>query len=236
MKIRTVEVRVVKAPLEAAYRAGGREAGANWHVLARITTEDGVTGFGHIVSLNGMFIGAAAAATRELAPLLTGLRVDQPEAVWRKMARAGDWIGPGGLPHHAICPLDIAIWDAFGKTPGVPVSRLLGGMRDRIPAYASDGFWCSLSLDDLAASARRAADAGFRALKLRVGNERHPAGEVARVRAARESHVRGQGVAIVLARWRAKPPARMSPSWWTRPRPGAWIAPSAPAARYRRRA
>jgi L-alanine-DL-glutamate epimerase-like enolase superfamily enzyme len=100
------------------------------------------------------------------------------------------------LLNYAICPIDIAIWDAAGKTLGQPVSRLLGGFRDRLPAYASDGFWYSLSLDELAASARKAYDQGFRAMKLRVGNEKHPAGEVARVRAVRDAV--GPDVAIMV--------------------------------------
>jgi L-alanine-DL-glutamate epimerase-like enolase superfamily enzyme len=196
MKIRNVDVRVLKVPLDQPYTAAGRSVGANWHVMAEVTTEDGVTGFGYIVALNQMFIGTVAEATRELAPLLTGMSVAQPEAAWRKMARAGDWVGPGGLLHYAIAPLDIAVWDAFGKTLGQPVSRLLGGARDRLPVYASDGFWYSLSLDDLAASAKRAFDAGFRAVKLRVGNEQHPGGEVARVRAVRDAV--GPSVAIMV--------------------------------------
>ena len=174
MKIKTVDVRVLKVPLDQPYTAAGRAVGANWHVMAEVTTEDGVTGFGYIVALNQMFIGTVAAATRELAPLLTGMSVAEPEAAWKKLSRAGDWVGPGGLLHYAIAPLDIAVWDAFGKTLGQPVSRLLGGARDRLPVYASDGFWYSLSLDELAASAKRAYDAGFRAVKLRVGNESHP--------------------------------------------------------------
>jgi L-alanine-DL-glutamate epimerase-like enolase superfamily enzyme len=164
--------------------------------MAEVTTDDGVTGFGYIVALNEMFIGTVAAATRELAPLLIGMSVAAPEAAWRKMARAGDWVGPGGLLHYAIAPLDIAIWDAFGKSLNQPVSRLLGGMRDRLPVYASDGFWYSLSLEELAASARRAFDAGFRALKLRVGNEAQPEGEVARVRAVRDAV--GPAVSIMV--------------------------------------
>jgi L-alanine-DL-glutamate epimerase-like enolase superfamily enzyme len=195
MKIKTVDVRILKVPLDQPYTAAGRSVGANWHVMAEVTTEDGVTGFGYIVALNQMLIGTVAAATRELAPLLTGMSVAEPEAAWRKLARAGDWVGPGGLLHYAIAPLDIAIWDAFGKTLGQPVSRMLGGMRDRLPVYASDGFWYSLSLDELAASARHAFDAGFRAMKLRVGNEKHPDGEVARVRAVRDAV--GPSVAIM---------------------------------------
>jgi L-alanine-DL-glutamate epimerase-like enolase superfamily enzyme len=196
MKIKSIDVRVLQVPLDQPYTAAGRAVGANWHVLAEITTEDGVTGFGYIVALNQMFIGTVAAATRELAPLLIGMSVAEPEAAWRKLSRAGDWVGPGGLLHFAIAPLDIALWDAFGKTLNQPVSRLLGGARDRLPVYASDGFWYSLSLDDLAASARRAYDAGFRAVKLRVGNETHPDGEVARVRAVREAV--GPSVAIMV--------------------------------------
>ncbi len=196
MTIKHIDIRVLKVPLEHAYRAGGRAVGANWHVMAEITTEAGVTGFGYIVVLNEMLIRAVAAATRELAPLLTGLSVAEPEAAWRTLAHAGDWAGPGGVLHHAIAPLDIAVWDAFGKTLGLPVSRLLGGARDRLPVYASDGFWYSLSLDDLAASAKRAFDAGFRAVKLRVGNEAHPDGEAGRVRAVREAV--GPSVAIMV--------------------------------------
>ncbi|MFO1029293.1 MAG: mandelate racemase/muconate lactonizing enzyme family protein [Acetobacteraceae bacterium] len=69
----------------------------------------------------------------------------------------------------------------------MPVRQMLGGFRDRMPAYASDGFWYSLPLDTLADNARKAAAQGFRALKLRVGNETHPDGEVARVRAVRDA-------------------------------------------------
>jgi L-alanine-DL-glutamate epimerase-like enolase superfamily enzyme len=196
MKIKTIDVKVLKVPLDAPYTAAGRAVGANWHVMAEVTTEDGVTGFGYIVALNQMFIGTVAAATRELAPLLTGMSVAEPEAAWKKMTSAGGWVGPGGLLHFAIAPLDIAIWDAFGKTLGQPVSRLLGGARDRLPVYASDGFWYSLSLDELAASARLAFDAGFRAMKLRVGNEKSPEGEVARVRAVREAV--GPSVSIMV--------------------------------------
>jgi L-alanine-DL-glutamate epimerase-like enolase superfamily enzyme len=196
MKIASVKVSIVKVPLENAYQAAGRQVGANWHVLARVRTSDGVEGFGYIVSLNAMFINAVAAATRELAAMLPGMSVLDTEAAWQAMARAGDWVGPGGLLHYAIAPLDIALWDAAGKTLGVSVRQMLGGYRDRMPAYASDGFWYSLSLDALAENARKAVARGFRALKLRVGNELHPDGEVARVRAVRDAV--GSDVSIMV--------------------------------------
>jgi L-alanine-DL-glutamate epimerase-like enolase superfamily enzyme len=196
MNIASVSVSVLKVPLDRPYQAAGREVGANWHVMAEITTTDGAHGFGYIVALREMFVRAVASATHELGRLLIGVSVLEAEAAWHRMARAGDWIGPGGLLHYAIAPLDIALWDAAGKTLGQPVRRLLGGHRDRLPAYASDGFWYSLSHDDLAASARQAVDAGFRAVKLRVGHEAHPDGEVARVQAVREAV--GPDIAIMV--------------------------------------
>ena len=196
MKIVSVHVSVLRVALGNPYTAAGRAVDANWHVMAEVTTTDGVHGFGYIVALREMFVRAVASAAHELGHLVIGMNVLEAEAAWQRMAKAGDWVGPGGLLNYAICPIDIAIWDAAGKTLGQPVSRLLGGFRDRLPAYASDGFWYSLSLEELAVSARKAYGQGFRAMKLRVGNEKHPSGEVARVQAVREAV--GPDVAIMV--------------------------------------
>jgi L-alanine-DL-glutamate epimerase-like enolase superfamily enzyme len=64
----------------------------------------------------------------------------------------------------AIGPVDCALWDLFGKKTGLPVYKLVGGMRDRIPAYAS-----TVTLDSLAEYMRLAEDClkkGYKAIKL----------------------------------------------------------------------
>ncbi len=187
MKITDVAIDVLQVTVEDAYVAAGRQVDANWHVLARITTSDGIQGIGYIVYPRGDLMRTIAQATRELSEHLIGLSVLEPEAAWECLARRGDWVGPGGLLHCAIAPLDIAMWDAAGKTLGQPLYRLLGGYRDRLPAYASDRLWYSLSTDELVASARQHAANGFRALKLRLGKEAAPAREAQRVHAVREA-------------------------------------------------
>src|SRR5262249_43836553 len=167
------------------YVAGGRAVDANWHVLARIGTADGVEGVGYIVYPRPDLMRAIAQAARELSESLVGMSVLEAEAAWQRLARRGDWVGPGGLLHCAIAPIDIALWDAAGKSLGQPVSRLLGGYRDRVPAYASDGLWYSLPPEELAESASRHVASGFRAVKLRLGKEAEPDAEVMRVRAVR---------------------------------------------------
>ncbi len=187
MKITQVAVNVLKVPVEHPYVAAGRTVDANWHVLARVTTSDGVEGVGYIVYPRPDLMTAICHAARELGEHLVGMSVLEPEAAWERVARRGDWVGPGGLLHCALCPLDVAVWDANGKTLGQPLHRLLGGYRDRLPTYASDGLWYSLTPDELAASARRHVDAGFGAVKLRLGREATPELEARRVRAVREA-------------------------------------------------
>jgi L-alanine-DL-glutamate epimerase-like enolase superfamily enzyme len=135
-------------------------------------------------------------AARELGEQLIGLSVLQPEAAWERLARRGDWVGPGGLLHVALAPLDIAVWDAAGKTLRQPLHRLLGGYRDRLPTYASDNLWYSLTPDELATSANAHVQNGFGGVKLRIGKEATPEGEVLRVLAVREAV--GPQVAIMV--------------------------------------
>jgi len=187
VKVKAVAVDIVQVPVEEPYVAAGRRVEGNWHVLARVTSSDGIEGMGYIVSLRQELVSAVAQATQELGAHLVGNHVLEVEAAWARLAGVGHWIGPGGLLHIAIAPLDIALWDAAGKTLGQPLYRLLGGYRDRLPAYASDRLWYSLSPEELAESASQHVAHGFRAVKLRLGKEADPAAEVNRVRAVRQA-------------------------------------------------
>ena len=196
MKITEVAVSVLRVPVDRPYQAAGRTVDANWHVLARVRTSDGVSGLGYIVYPRPDLMVAIGHAARELGEHLIGLSVLEPEAAWTQLARRGDWAGPGGLLHCALAPLDIAVWDACGKALGQPLYRLLGGHRDRVPTYASDGLWYSLTPGELAESARRHARDGFPAVKLRMGREATPEAEVRRIEAVRAAV--GPGVRIMV--------------------------------------
>lgn len=187
MRVENVVVDVLRVPVEQTYMAAGRSVDANWHVLARVGTADGIEGIGYIVYPRRALMTAVATATRELGESLLGTEVLDVEATWAALVKRGSWVGPGGLLHCAIAPLDIALWDAAGKTLGQPLYRLLGGYRDRIAAYASDGMWYNLSHDAVAAVARRHVAQGFRAVKLRLGGDVRPAAQAERVRAVRQA-------------------------------------------------
>ena len=73
-----------------------------------------------------------------LADIVTGQRVDDPSRLWDEMYARTQWHGRRGAAMHAISALDIAIWDLFAQSQGIPVCHALGGSRhDCLPAYAT---------------------------------------------------------------------------------------------------
>ena len=82
--------------------------------------------------------------------------------------------------------IDIAAHDAMGKLLNLSVAELIGGrLRERIPVYASGGYFTAAD-DQNAALARQleaAAPRGFTAFKIKIG--RNPVEDAARCRLAR---------------------------------------------------
>jgi L-alanine-DL-glutamate epimerase-like enolase superfamily enzyme len=68
--------------------------------------------------------------------------------------------------HAGRCwPLDLALWDLFGKITGQPCWKLLGGLSNRVRAYASSGTLRGPAA--MAEAAERYLDQGFAAMKIR---------------------------------------------------------------------
>ena len=106
--------------------------------------------------------------------------------VWSRVNRmqlSSHGLGAGAAL--ALSGIDLALWDIRGKAANMPLYRLLGGSKKRIPAYAggiSLGFQPAPRLVD---EAREYIQAGYRALKLRLGdNVRDDVQRVQAVRAA----------------------------------------------------
>ena len=99
---------------------------------------------------------------------------------WRKPVVKGDAIS-------AIGCVDNALWDLRGKILNQPVYKLLGGFRDRVPAYAAGGYYEEgKGPRELAAEMTYFVEAGYRAVKMKIGGAPF-AEDVERVRAARDA-------------------------------------------------
>ncbi|RIQ20595.1 enolase C-terminal domain-like protein [Jiangella rhizosphaerae] len=121
-----------------------------------------------------------------LAGSLVGMDVAQRELIWdRANASLGktDRIGAGAI--------DIALWDALGRSAGLPIADLLGRYRDRLPAYCSTvggghGLGALASPESYRDYAAWCAEAGFLAYKIHGPGTGDVRAEIAALEASAE--------------------------------------------------
>jgi L-alanine-DL-glutamate epimerase-like enolase superfamily enzyme len=123
---------------------------------------------------------------RSLEPLVLELDPTLGGSVNARAWKELNFLGYEGVTIQAMAGIDMALWDLRGKAAELNVSRLIGGVRQEVPVYASGGLWLSSSINELQREAADLVAAGFRAVKTRVAPGK-PEAMVARVRAVREA-------------------------------------------------
>lgn len=170
MRITEIHIQRLRLPLDPPFHAAWdpEPRRAFDATIVRVQTDAGLVGIGS---------GDTMAAFEQFEHLFIGA---DPFAIARHV-RALETIS-----FHAgrYWPLEVALWDLIGQACGQPVSRLLGGAVERVPAYASWG--------ELHGPGRRAQDAHalveqrFHGVKLRIAPNRLDDG-LAVVAAVREA-------------------------------------------------
>lgn len=152
-------------------------------IVCTITTSDGATGTGY--SYTGGKGGHAILAMlrHDLMPLLPGRDSDAIDALFDEMQGHIHYVGRGGIASFAISAIDIALWDLRGKRRGEPLWKMAGGASNRARIYRG-GIDLNFPIERLAADNRAHIDAGYRAVKIKVGKP-DLAEDVARVAAVR---------------------------------------------------
>ena len=152
-------------------------------IIVKVETDEGITGYGE--AHPGRSPGAVVSLINNtLHPLIAGMDACDVVGVFARVNRmqlSSHGLGAGAAL--AVSGIDMALWDIRGKAAGMPLYRLLGGSRRRIPAYAggiSMGFQAPESLVE---EAREYVARGYRAVKLRLGD--NPRDDIARVQAVR---------------------------------------------------
>lgn len=124
-----------------------------------IETDDGVTG------VSTSWLPASPTEIAETGahffkPLLVGSDPFERERLWQEMMAFARYL----IVPKAASLLDIALWDLAGKALGVPVYKLLGAYRTKVPAYATTETWPEVA--DYARVAVECKEIGFQAVKL----------------------------------------------------------------------
>jgi L-alanine-DL-glutamate epimerase-like enolase superfamily enzyme len=154
-------------------------------VTLELGTDQGLVGVG-LTFFGGTLTPALRSAVQALGELIVGDDPTQVEAVAARCRRAAGGSGPGGIFSLALAPVDMACWDLKGKAVGQSVCALLGGLRDRVPTYASGALMRPHPIDYLAKAGPRLKDMGFRQMKMQCGSEPTIDVSIERVRVMRE--------------------------------------------------
>lgn len=136
MKIARIEAIPYTIPYRKPLRFASGEVDSARHVLVRVHTDDGLAGVAEAPPrpfTYGETRDGILAVTELFADQLTGLSLTDREVMRERMDRTV------GNPA-AKSAVDMAVWDALGKTLDLPVHELLGGYTDRMRVCHMLGF------------------------------------------------------------------------------------------------
>jgi L-alanine-DL-glutamate epimerase-like enolase superfamily enzyme len=187
MKITHVTTRVLSTPADNPLVVGlPAPTETREFVTLELGTDQGLVGIG-LTFFGGALTPALRAAVDALGRLTLGEDPTRVEAIAATLRRAAGGSGPGGIFTLALSAIDLACWDLRGKALGRSVHALLGGLRERVPTYASGALMRPHPVDYLAKAGPRLRDMGFRQMKMQCGSEPTVAASVERVRVVREA-------------------------------------------------
>jgi L-alanine-DL-glutamate epimerase-like enolase superfamily enzyme len=163
-------------PMEAAVIHGiGRD-----HVIVKVESDDGTTGIGEVpahAKFQGEPVGNVRTAIDEYyGPAIIGVDPRDSETIRLRTSS----VTLQGNPL-ARCGIEIALFDLIGKTAGLPVCKLMGGMyRDRVPvAHLIE----IATPEENGSEAAEMASKGYFVFKIKIA----PGQDVSRVAAVREA-------------------------------------------------
>ncbi len=180
LAIADVQSTIVDVPTVRRHKLSNTSVTAQSYVLVRVRLANGAEGIGEAATLGGPRWSEESVEAMKanidayLAPAVLGLRADQFEAAGLRMDAAAK------RNNAAKAAVETALFDAVGKTFGLPAAALLGGaVRDRVPVL-----WTLASGDP----AQEVEEAGckldarlHRTFKVKVGAQ-DPAADMARMR------------------------------------------------------
>lgn len=170
-KIWEKKLRIVKIePIPVAYPEPNDFNAERYLCLVKITTDDGIVGWGESITQFKEANAAVAALINGLSEFVIGKDPLENGAIWRAIKERYWWYGyRGGLAAYALSAIDIALWDIKGKALNTSVLNLLGGaVHERLPVIAS-GHAHDESIPQMAEQAQGWLSTGMHGMKVGFG-------------------------------------------------------------------
>ena len=177
MAIESVEAIPLHRDLDERFANAQKWIGSREYCLVKVTDDNGTVGWGECW---GPVAGNRELITEFVEPWLVGRDPTAVEAVHDDLRKQFVNSYHSYVPASAVSGVDIALWDLKGKLLGESVASLLGGRRrDSVRAYGTGHFWPDVDdfesiRESVVSEAEAHVDAGFDALKNKIGFRTHP--------------------------------------------------------------
>src|SRR2546425_4503312 len=165
MRIASLETIVVSVPYRHREVSSQVARDGVTDVLVKVTSDDGLEGWGE--SCSGADVVSVDAALRAMEAFVVGRDPWNREAMRDDLYRHGLWQFRPMTGNFAWAGIDMALWDLCGKAAGQPLYRLFGCLRRLEVTYFY--YLAQGSPDDLAAQCAEGLRAGFDVFYLKVG-------------------------------------------------------------------
>lgn len=164
-KIRAIQTRAVKAPLDRPHKTASGTVADSLLVLIDIDCGE-VVGRAYVFVYSPAAVAPIRSLVQSIGELLVGEDL-QPTQIYDSLQAQFRILGTTGLVGYALGGIDMALWDAFARAADKPLWQVLGGVPKAVPIYESMGMMApSETLED----ARAAANMGVTAFKVKAGH------------------------------------------------------------------
>ena len=154
--------------------------------MVRITDSDGVQGAGYSYTIGQGGPAIMSLLLDTLTPQLIGQDAENIERIWRSLLFSTHATAVGAITSLALAAIDTALWDLRCKRAQLPLYKLLGGSKERVPMYTTEGGWLHIDTQALVDDAIKAKELGFSGAKIKIGRP-HLSEDRQRLKAVREA-------------------------------------------------
>jgi L-alanine-DL-glutamate epimerase-like enolase superfamily enzyme len=180
MRISEVKAIPLVRSLDEVFLGGTYRITSRNTLVTEIWTDDGVVGRafgGDECRYQGQVVEVIE---KHFKPILMGEKLCDVEKIWLNMFNMRIDLGNRSIHSldlancavqtQAIAAVDIAIWDALGKSMNMSVSKLLGGFREQVPVVGIGGYYSPSKNDrDLIEEMLKYQKIGLAGVKMKVG-------------------------------------------------------------------
>ena len=144
LKITRIETEAIRVPLARTYRGSHYKMTHRSTVITRIHTASGLVGEAYAGDEDASLLEIENIIHDEIAPLLIGEDGSAIEKLW-EVARPATWdiLRDRRLGLVACASIDVTLWDLLGKALDVPLWKLWGGYRSKVPVITIGGYYGS---------------------------------------------------------------------------------------------